>query len=482
MDAPALVPFLHGLVDLIDGSTSTPAAPCAEAATDCDGVSRDASTLSPLSRILATSDADVERALRVADAFHARGDWARTSLADRQLVLDRIAEELECGAGLVGAAETVDVGVTQELRDMAGSIGKAVFTRDLNRLFADHSLTPRDLCVADDGDSKDNKKLATLQSRPRGPAVIIAPTNGPVISALVQLGMAVQAGNPATIKPLSYSPHSYNVVVDAPVAANIPDDLIQEVHGGKRVGRMLVESPLTQSVCFTGGVSAGLEVASSSNSFIVMADADLDLAAESLIASLTFVNGHYCCGAGRVLVHADVKDAFLDAVGIKMALVKIGLPTDKATQMGPPCVALAKPLLAKVHALLQHPGAKSFTATPIPDNLPAGHFVPPTLILDAPVTSDELFRPVATLQMFTTVDEVVSMTRAGRSRLKGYIYGKDAAAVHAVQERIICAWWDWNVFRVGNPGVKSVGFAGLSGWGDGTPDMFLQSRYIGIPE
>ncbi|KAJ3151911.1 Aldehyde dehydrogenase [Geranomyces variabilis] len=202
-----------------------------------------------------------------------------------------------------------------------------------------------------------------------------------------------------------------------------------------------------------------------------MADADLDLAAESLIASLTVNNGQYCCGAGRVLVHADVKDAFLDAVGRKMALVKIGLPTDKATQMGPLCVALAKPLLAQ-----------SFTTTPIPDVLSAGHFVPPTLILDAPVTSDELFGPVATLHMFTTVDEVVSMTHAARSRLKGYIYGKDAAAVHAIQERIICAWWDCNVFRMGNPGVKSVGFAGLSGCGDGTPDMFLQSRYIGVPE
>ncbi|KAJ3160779.1 hypothetical protein HDU88_007831 [Geranomyces variabilis] len=166
--------------------------------------------------------------------------------------------------------------------------------------------------------------------------------------------------------------------------------IIQVVHGGERVGRMLVESPLTRSVCFTGGVSAGLEVAvacarqlnpvalelGGSNPFIVMADADLDLAAESLIASLTVNNGQYCCGAGRVLVHADVKDAFLDAVGRKMALVKIGLPTDKATQMGPLCIALAKPLLAQVHALLQNPGAKSFTTTPIPDGLPAGHFVP----------------------------------------------------------------------------------------------------------
>ncbi|KAJ3019213.1 Aldehyde dehydrogenase [Thoreauomyces humboldtii] len=156
---------------------------------------------------------------------------------------------------------------------------------------------------------------------------------------------------------------------------------------------------------------------------------------------------------------------------------------DTATKIGPVCVGLAKPLLAKLEQMRkENPDMSSFAKTPIPKDLPESHFIAPTLLLNAPTMSaDELFGPVATLTRFTTHAEIVSMTHAAQSRLKGFVFGKDEAAVRKVTDAVECAWWDWNVFQMGTPGIKSVGFAGPSGCNDLTPDVFMYSRYIARP-
>ncbi|KAJ3019212.1 hypothetical protein HKX48_002288 [Thoreauomyces humboldtii] len=226
--------------------------------------------------------------------------------------------------GSRSAAEATDIGAVRELCDMAGGIGKKIFTRDLSKLFVDHPAEKHVMV--------DDEQVATLQWIARGPAVVICPSNGPVLSSLVQAGMAMQAGCPIIIKPSPWSPHSFNVVADALTAADLPSGLVQIVQGSAHVGRTLVESPLTKTVCFTGAVAAGLKVAETcarslkpyvlelggSNPFVVMADADLDAAASALLEGLITVNGTYCCGPGRVFVHAEVHNPFLDIVGNKM--------------------------------------------------------------------------------------------------------------------------------------------------------------------
>ncbi|KAI8921210.1 Aldehyde/histidinol dehydrogenase [Powellomyces hirtus] len=484
-ESPELRPFLRELTNLIDGKKTVPTSVCEEAQLDVDGVTRDANTLEPLSAIVATSDEELARAISVADAFHKKGEWAKTTLQERQVVFDRIAEELEKRGHLASQAEAIDIGVVGFMREMAGKLGPKVFRRDLQALMGEFPAH-KDIEV-------EGKKVAELTWHPRGPSVVICPTNAPIGSALVQIGLAVQSGCPVIVKPSTWSPHSYNVVVDALVAADIPPGLIQIVHGGTHVGKQLVESTLTASVCFTGSVAGGLAIAAAcavqckpyvlelggSNPFVVLADADLEVAATALVSSLTFVNGQYCCGAGRVLVHAAVRSEFLEIVRTKFAAVKVGSSMDEASEVGPLCVGLAKPLMQKIDEIMQSPGVTSLSSTPLPKDL-SGHFMGPTLLLDAPVNKNELFGPVATLNSFNTMEEAITMAETAQSRLKGYIYGKDTTTVRQIMGSVSCNWWDWNVFEPATPGHSRTGFIGLCGYGLLTPEMFMYSKYVSI--
>ncbi|RKO87037.1 Aldehyde/histidinol dehydrogenase, partial [Blyttiomyces helicus] len=162
--------------------------------------------------------------------------------------------------------------------------------------------------------------------------------NAPIGSSLIQIAVALQSGCPVIVKPSPWAAHSFNVVVDALDAAWVPPGLVQVVHGGADVGRALVESKFTKAVCFTGSVPAGLLIAQTSartltpfilelggsNPFIVLPDADLDLAVESLLQSLTYLNGQYCCGAGRVAVHESVHDAFIEKAVARFGRLRVG--------------------------------------------------------------------------------------------------------------------------------------------------------------
>ncbi|KAJ3146860.1 hypothetical protein HDU86_008356 [Geranomyces michiganensis] len=496
--SPELAPLLRELSQLIDGQKSCPTGKCSEAALDAEGLTRDANTLEPLSPIAATSDADVHKALAVAVAFHRKGEWARTTLAERQVVFTRLADELEKRAALIGEADAIDIGAVGKFAEISKVVSPMVFRRSLEKLFEGFPAQ-RDVFAGGD----EQLKVADAKWLPRGPAVVICPTNAPIGSSMVQVGMAIQSGCPVIVKPSPWSAHSFNVVIEAILAADVPSGLIQVVQGGAHVGKLLVDSPNTQSVCFTGSVAAGLAVSAScsrrlipyvlelggANSFVVLRDADLDAAAKALISSLTLVNGQYCCGSSRVLVHADVRQAFLDAFKAQAAELKLGSSLDETTQVGPLNVGLQRPLKAQIEEyvindkkirLMVKAGAKLLECTPKPEGL-AGTFMGPTLLLDAPPSSaPELFGPCATLNTFTSIDEAIDLAQIAQSRLKGYVFGGIEEDAQRVVENVQCSWWDFNCFQPGKPGAKGDGFLGLSGYGELTPSVFMYERYVSL--
>ncbi|KAJ3147344.1 hypothetical protein HDU89_005695 [Geranomyces variabilis] len=483
--SPELAPFLRELSQLIDGQKSVPTGACPEALLDADGTTRDANTLELLSPIVATSDADVAKALSVAVSFHRKGEWAKKTLTERQVVFDRLALELEKRGMLIGEADSIDIGAVGMFRGISETLSPMVFRRSLDKMFAEFPAH-RDVL------NGDGQKIAYANWLPRGPAVVICPTNAPIGSSMVQLGYAIQSGCPVIVKPSPWSAHSFNVVIDAILAADIPAGLIQIVQGGADVGRLLVDSPHVKSVCFTGSVAAGLGVAATcskrltpyvlelggANPFIVLQDADVEAAARALIASLSLVNGQYCCGGGRVLVHSDVRTAFLDAFTTQAAKIKLGHTQDKETGTGPLCVGLQRPLKARIEEIVKA-GATLLECTPQPKGL-AGTFMGPTLLLDPPTSlAPELFGPVATLNTFTTVSEAVDLAQMAESRLKGYVFGgaDDAAEI---MQGVQCAWWDHNCFQPDRPQARGDGFLGLCGYGELTPSVFMYENYVSL--
>ncbi|KAJ3171348.1 hypothetical protein HDU87_008374 [Geranomyces variabilis] len=483
--SPELAPFLRELSQLIDGQKSLPTGKCAEASLDPEGTTRDANTLEPLSPIVATSEADVAKALSAAVTFHRKGEWAKKTLAERQEVFDRLAAELEKRGTLIGEADSIDIGAVGMFRKISETLSPIVFRRSLDKMLKEFPAHREVL-------NAEGAKIADASWLPRGPAVVICPTNAPVGSSMVQLGYAIQSGCPVIVKPSPWSAHSFNVVIDAICAADVPAGLIQIVQGGAHVGKALVDSPLVKSVCFTGSVAAGLEVAATcskrlapyvlelggANPFIVLRDADVEAAARVLISSLSLVNGQYCCGAGRVLVHADVRAAFLDAFTTQAAAIKLGHSLNEETETGPLCVGLERPLKSRIEEIVKA-GATLLESTPQPTGL-AGTFMGPTLLLDPPTSlAPEIFGPVATLNTFTTIDQAIDLAQISESRLKGYVFGgKDGAA--EIMKGVDCAWWDHNCFQPDRPQARGDGFLGLCGYGELTPPVFMYEKYISL--
>ncbi|MGD9943317.1 MAG: aldehyde dehydrogenase family protein [Burkholderiaceae bacterium] len=239
--------------------------------------------------------------------------------------------------------------------------------------------------------------------------------DGAQISAAAYLA----AGNTVVIKPPEWAPLTCSMLADVAEAAGLPAGVVNVVQGiGSDTGARLVSDPRIARVSFTGSVrtakfiaqAAGANLVPASfelggkSAFVVLDDADLDLAAAT--AALQYRNAGQVCLAGtRLLVHSRVVDEFL----LRMEAVVEELRVDRARADG-------------VRILWGG------------DKHPAGElFYRPTLVTDvredSEIVQSEVFGPVLTLQTFDTDDEAVRLANSTRYGLAGIVFGEPERAL-----------------------------------------------------
>lgn len=469
------------LLNYTDGRWEAPAIEGAESV-------RDASTGEVLFRQRSSAPDQIERALAVADAAHASGQWMALSPRSRAEILNAIADEMLGRDEAIAAADARATGVIVALTDKFAQICAGAFRQAAELCLNPPQPIPRDGPFG---------PLA-IERLPLGPAAIIAPWNAPSGIAAHKAASALAAGCPVLLKPSEWAPMSAQLMTEAAASVGLPEGMWQLLHGDGVVGEALTRDARVRAVSFTGGLQGGRAVAAAcadgikpaqlelggNNPLVVLEDANLDQAADGVVTALITLNGQWCRALGRLLVHSTVCDELLDRVYQRLVSVRLGNAMNPESQMGPLVSQRHHALVITHLQRLLSQGGAALTATAVP-NLP-GWFVAPTLVtgLDPEQTLEEVFGPIATVHTFDADDEAVHLANQTPFGLAAYVFGEEDHA-----------WSVANQLRAGLIKLNAVSMLnlhpqaprpawGLSGLGDEgtveTFEFFRGTRVIGV--
>jgi acyl-CoA reductase-like NAD-dependent aldehyde dehydrogenase len=202
--------------------------------------------------------------------------------------------------------------------------------------------------------------------------------------------------------------------------AGFPPGTLNVVHGRGETGSALVRHPDVASVVFTGSSTTGEQVArdaglknrvlelGGNGPQIVLADADVEKAADAAIVGCFYLAGQCCTAAERILVHEDVKDAFVAALLERTRALRVGDPLDEETDMGPMCTP---EVLERTQEHIRD--AVERGARVLHGGGHEGQYHEPTVVDGVTsamrIAQEETFGPVAPIMTFRTLDEALAI-------------------------------------------------------------------------
>jgi acyl-CoA reductase-like NAD-dependent aldehyde dehydrogenase len=291
------------------------------------------------------------------------------------------------------------------------------------------------------------------------PAVIVAPWNVPSGTIIPKLFVALLCGCSVIVKPSEHASGGIALMVRT-IAAGIPGGVLQLLLGGPAVGQQLVSSALIGCVQFTGAAPTASKIAvacaaslrpflaecGGSNTAILLNDADLDIAVPAVAMGLTTLNGQWCMGISRILVHNSIRVPFIQRLVSycnDRILVTRSVPMVEPPQ-GDESILIGPMAFAEHAALLRtYIGQSGGTAIPLgamSASIAAQEaFVQPTLILEPNhdvIAKLELFGPVAAVCGFECVDEAVALSNAATGQLAAYVFSEDVGGLYRLAARI----------------------------------------------
>jgi aldehyde dehydrogenase len=389
--------------------------------------------------IARSSKADVELAL---DAAHAAKDaWGRTSVAERALILNRMADRMEQNIELLARAETWDNG--KPLRETINA--DVPLAIDHLRYFAG--------CIrAQEGGISqiDNDTVAYHFHEPLGVVGQIIPWNFPLLMAIWKLAPALAAGNCVVLKPAEQTPASIHVWLEV-VADLLPKGVLNVVNGfGLEAGKPLASSNRIAKIAFTGETTTGrlimqyasqnlipvtLELGGKSpNIFfddVMAADDDfLDKALEGFVM-FAFNQGEVCTCPSRALIQESIYDRFMERALVRVNAIKQGNPLDIDTMVGAQASSEQLEKILSYFDIGRQEGAEVLTGGARSNQsgeLEGGFYVQPTVLKGhnkMRVFQEEIFGPVVSVTTFKTDAEALEIANDTLYGLGAGVWSRD---------------------------------------------------------
>ena len=273
-----------------------------------------------------------------------------------------------------------------------------------------------------------------VTTRPVGRAGLITPWNNPFAIPLGKLAPAIGFGNSVIWKPALPGTAIARLLMDSLADIGLADGLAL-ITGGAATGRAMIEHAGLDMLSFTGSVPVGRAIIAAAgtralpaqaelggcNAAIVDASADLDAAATDLAAAMFSFAGQRCTAIRRVIILADIAAAFTDRLVAAVEALRFGQPSDPATRIGPVIDRAAQQrflALANASAPANLPNAGCWVTPALLHNLPDDH----------PLLTEEIFGPLAAIQVARDLDHALALHNATDFGLVGAIYTNDPAA------------------------------------------------------
>jgi succinate-semialdehyde dehydrogenase/glutarate-semialdehyde dehydrogenase len=322
---------------------------------------------------------------------------------------------------------------------------------------------------------------ATILHQPLGPVLAIMPWNFPFWQVFRFAAPALMAGNPILLKHASNVPACAEAIAGLVAEAFGRDDFLRAVFVSGKEVEPLIADPRIRALTFTGSTVAGRQVAAAagrhlkksvlelggSDPYLVLDDADLNLAAKTCAAARMVNAGQSCIAAKRFLVADAVHDAFVALLQEELAAYRPGDPLDPATTLGPMARADLRDELHDQVADSIAAGARLLLGGAAHELLDLPYY--PATLLDRVtpgmrVFDEETFGPVAAVTRVAGDGEAIALANQTPFGLGGAVFTADGSRARRIAEQLDTGTVAINSQVVSDPrfpfgGVKD------SGWG-----------------
>lgn len=370
--------------------------------------------------------------------------WRRTPLAERQRLVLAAVAAFEAQAPQ--HAEELAWQIGRPIRYGKGEVaGFADRARTLVRL-SDSALAP--LAIPEKPGF-----VRALRREPLGLVLVLSPWNYPFLTAVNAVVPALLAGNVVLLKHSDQTPLAAERMVEAFLAAGLPEGVFQFVHMTHELTAGVVADPRVAHVAFTGSVEGGravhraaagtfktvaLELGGKDPAY-VRADADLDFAIENVVDGAFFNSGQSCCAVERVYVHADVYDRFVEGFVDLTRKYVLDDPTRADTTLGP---VVRERAAAGIRAQVQEAVARGARALIDPSAFAhdGGAYVAPQVLVDVnhgmSLMREETFGPAVGIMPVRSDEEAIALMNDSRYGLTASIWTKDLDAAAQIGDQL----------------------------------------------
>ena len=377
---------------------------------------------------------DANNALEAAKS--AQPAWEALPAINRAAFLHKMADVIR--ENRVFLAETLS-------KEQAKVIGLAQIEIDVTADYFDYNAGWARRIEGEIIQSDREKEHIYLHKVPIGVAVGICPWNFPFFVMARKVAASLITGNTCVIKPSSEAPNTIMEFAELIQNIGLADGVLNFVCGaGRTVGNALSKSPITGIISLTGSVSAGQQIISAAAEnitkvslelggkapAIVCADANMELALNSIVSSKVIFSGQVCNCAERVYVEDSIYDEFVDKLTKKMSKVSI---EDALTGVNADMSSLvSKSQIDKISEMVEFAkkeGAEVLIGGKRPEKFDKGYYYEPTLLTNVSqqmeIIQEEVFGPVLPVMKFDTLDEAIALSNDCQYGLTSSIFSEN---------------------------------------------------------
>lgn len=367
---------------------------------------------------------------------------SRLSTHERMTILNKAADWIEERQSLF--ANTIALEGSKTIREATKEVKRCIQTI---RISAEEARRLHGETIPFDQIPGNENRIGYYQRLPIGLVVAITPFNDPLNLVAHKLGPAIAAGNSIIIKPSTVTPLSALLLAEAFDHAGLPKNILSVLVGNaSEIGDVLVSHPAVRMISFTGGYEAGQTIASkagikkismelgSNSPCIVLKDADIEQAVDSIVSGAFWAAGQNCLGVQRVYIEEEIYSTFEQLFVNRTRQYRIGDKLSEQTDVGP---LITEKEAIRIENLVNE--AIENGAHCLCGGKREGAFYHPTVLTnvdaESKIAKEEIFGPVVILDSVQDLNEAIKKSNNISYGLQAGIFTKNLDfAFHAIKE------------------------------------------------